>query len=1023
MEDVTKLARKLEPFLQRQIERAVAGGVAVRSSAGAGAGVVPSPHTLDGEHHSGTLSWGSVNKAGSSLADLATRSHGDLSGVSANQHHNQVHTLAGSDHTASGLTAGHTLRATAATTFAWAQLQHGDLGGVAADQHHAGFVALTDDASAVVSPDANDRIKVAGGAGLTSTAGTNVVTLAVGAGAGITVNANDVALNTPGTLSVSSASSASGNHTHAVSASSNPGAAAALLKSTATGGLTLESFVSNGEITAGESLYAGSNGFRVIHHTDDYAHVHVVINPGGSWSLDEQFGLDVDDNLLVRGWIVGKHAIQLEGAKLIAHYDGPEPYETNYTGNPTGHMGQVATVSGGVIYRPGKFGKAVQVADATTNLVTNPSFESAATGYFTWYHATASRIATDSYVGSYCATIQSDDGSLPYIYNSGSSLTVSAGTSYTFSAWVKGVDAAVGRNCVIYLRENGGASPHANTSTTVALTDEWQRVSVTRTIVESDRDAINHYIYYSSALTDGAMLIDGIQLEQRSSATPYADGSLGDGHSWSGTEHASTSSRTAARLSYASNNLDYNRGTVMLWANMTAVVSGNQWAFYRNTVGGRVYIIKSSSDDKWYGGLGDNAFLLQGTAVEENTWVHLALTWDGASGAFYVNGELMNGAAYSGLSDAATDLFVGRPNSAGSYLNGTIDELVIADRALDADEIRAIYESNAPVFAETSTWHWRSASNKVWADSEGLWAISESGAVLGLYAEAGTKSWGGVTLGTNDLLIGDSNRGGYLHWDDSAATFKLADVDIELHNGSDQTVAIGADGDVFFGADVTDVEETFFASFGVGQTYPLSAPIHAVSETVQAGDLIIGDQSRGNVFWDKSAGQLKFRDNVTVQSYIDTDGSYVAGATKLNVDGLSVVTPTSWSEDASVKFVDGSGNILAELYTINPSGSKTTALRMEATTTVDSNMILSVQKATGEDASLSLSAGSLTLLMYHPNSGDRYFSLSGGPVFLPRITAPGTPGSSGGYLYVDTADGDLKVKFQNGITKTIATDN
>ena len=41
---------------------------------------------------------------------------------------------------------------------------------------------------------------------------------------------------------------------------------------------------------------------------------------------------------------------------------------------------------------------------------------------------------------------------------------------------------------------------------------------------------------------------DGAQLEQKSSATPYADGSLGPGYSWSGTSHGSTSSRTAGSI-------------------------------------------------------------------------------------------------------------------------------------------------------------------------------------------------------------------------------------------------------------------------------------------------------------------------------------------------------------------------------------------------------------------------------------------------------------------------------------------
>jgi len=49
----------------------------------------------------------------------------------------EAHVMTGPFHTADGLTIGHVIRATGATTFAWAQLQHTDLGGVSADQHHA----------------------------------------------------------------------------------------------------------------------------------------------------------------------------------------------------------------------------------------------------------------------------------------------------------------------------------------------------------------------------------------------------------------------------------------------------------------------------------------------------------------------------------------------------------------------------------------------------------------------------------------------------------------------------------------------------------------------------------------------------------------------------------------------------------------------------------------------------------------------------------------------------------------------
>lgn len=75
----------------------------------------------------------------------------------------------------------------------------------------------------------------AAGAGLTYTLGV----LAVGAGLGMTVNADDVALTTPGTLTVATTNASTGNHTHAITSSSAPGATASLLASSALGALTL----------------------------------------------------------------------------------------------------------------------------------------------------------------------------------------------------------------------------------------------------------------------------------------------------------------------------------------------------------------------------------------------------------------------------------------------------------------------------------------------------------------------------------------------------------------------------------------------------------------------------------------------------------------------------------------------------------------------------------------------------------------------------------------------------------------
>ena len=87
--------------------------------------VVPSDAGLD--HNPVTIGTGgfstklSVTEA--QVLTIASIAHDELTDIGVNDHHSQVHVLAGEDHTASGLTIGHVVRATGATTFAWAPLQ------------------------------------------------------------------------------------------------------------------------------------------------------------------------------------------------------------------------------------------------------------------------------------------------------------------------------------------------------------------------------------------------------------------------------------------------------------------------------------------------------------------------------------------------------------------------------------------------------------------------------------------------------------------------------------------------------------------------------------------------------------------------------------------------------------------------------------------------------------------------------------------------------------------------------------
>lgn len=140
----------------------------------------------------------------------------------------------------------------------------------------AGLTLADGGANNNITLDLNDAVA---GAGLTIAS----KVLNVGAGAGITVNANDVALTTPGTLSVGSTNNAAGNHTHAVTTSSNPGAAAAILATTVDGYLQLVRLGVG--VAPGVALQVQSTGETARFQYDASNYFSITVSSGGNATL------------------------------------------------------------------------------------------------------------------------------------------------------------------------------------------------------------------------------------------------------------------------------------------------------------------------------------------------------------------------------------------------------------------------------------------------------------------------------------------------------------------------------------------------------------------------------------------------------------------------------------------------------------------------------------------------------------------------------------------------------------------
>lgn len=176
----------------------------------------------------------------------------------------------------------------------------------------------------------------------------------------------------------------------------------------------------------------------------------------------------------------------------------------------------------------------VVVPEATINLISNPSFEKATTGYSAVAGGTLARSTEKQrrglYSGKYTPTNNTGDG----IYYG---LTLAAATTYTFSVDVWGVDSVPYK---VYAYDvTGGVTLAAATFTGRG---SWSRRKVTFTT--GANTSIRLYLVKNSSSSTAAFYSDGWQCETKSYATTYCDGER-DGCTWAAGAHTSTSSRSA----------------------------------------------------------------------------------------------------------------------------------------------------------------------------------------------------------------------------------------------------------------------------------------------------------------------------------------------------------------------------------------------------------------------------------------------------------------------------------------------
>lgn len=785
------------------------------------------------------------------------------------------------------------------------------------DAHHAPVTAgdgisLSGQQVAVDSSVVRTSRSITAGSGLTGGGDLSANrTINVGAGAGITVNADDVALTTPGGLSATSTNNAAGSHTHAIAASANPGAAESLLKTTSGGLLTLHSLTLtndlilgrvdsdalpkatavrdlgstglkwrnlhlSGSVNANAGLFAGAVdvgddltvGLNVLQV--DVSGQRVGINR----AADPQFQLDVLGNMRASGYIVGQHAIQLSEAVGIWHFDGANP--DDFDGSLLGHKGQTPEqVYGPTVFRPGRFGKAIQVAGATTNILPNPILGSALSpswssnnSYVTLSLSTERVLFGSNSVKATISNTLASSFQVTMQCPFAGGMSPLTGSIYVYLDDLVNV---TGSSVIVMVpRWEGGANAAANGTGVVVLNQlqnksGWWRISLTATPDYGDRNYVRFYVqvFNTRRQVGDYVHMDGGQIEVGSYPTPLAYGDM-PGHAWTGTPHASTSTRGGNALVYPQQPLGQS-GTVMFWWKPSGNTGAYQQLWGQGGLalfydGGSQQMRLFNSNGPVYGGYP--------MAITPETWYFLALVWTPQEMRLYVNpnsGTPSDTQAISGSNLDGTMILSHPDNSA----NGLIDELVVVNRALDADLIRAVYESNAPVFAETSTWSFQLPNNLVWADEEGLWMRRATGeAAFGMVGVDG-KSWGGLTLDAGDLLIGNT-AGNYVRFDASAGTVTFAgdgDGITNIDGGNIQTGTITAD------------------SLDVSQLSAITADLGTVTAGHISGATI--EAGQGALLLDDSGMSLR-RPTTLVEIYEEADAETKIGDIGMNGQAVRI---------------------------------------------------------------------------------------------------------------------------------------
>ena len=196
------------------------------------------------------------------------------------------------------------------------------------------------------------------------------------------------------------------------------------------------------------------------------------------------------------------------------------------------------------------------------------------------------------------------------------------------------------------------------------------------------------------------VFVDGFQLEEKVYPTLLAYGDM-LGCAWTGTAHASTSTRTAGQFNLAADGILSNaQGTAaVVWTPHVASTHPNTMFLWSNSSTSLcAYYLES--DDRFYLADGTDAIATAAQTFSAEETIILHFTWSPSGRAIYKNGVLAaSTSSYTPAALVAT-LNIGHSAAIAYHNPATFKAVTFYDRAMSATEVAADYTAMAQIIAD-----------------------------------------------------------------------------------------------------------------------------------------------------------------------------------------------------------------------------------------------------------------------------------------------------------------------------------